>query len=125
MQSHHGLVGRLVALWKNWLVCGVNFESFDLKQMNLGIAMALHTLLEREHLGFMYTIATKAMHVPGSHIIARDLEPQLKIPKRINIVDKAFSSRLHRFCSARISVAASFNRNVQPTTANIFWYRVS
>jgi len=109
----------MFARLKKWLVLsGGNIESFELKEIELDIAMALQNLLERERLGLMQSIPPKPKLAPGSHIITRDLEPQLKIPKAVNIADKSFPSHLHRFHGALTSIAPSLNRNIQPNNVD-------
>ena len=84
MQTHRGIVERCFPKLKKWQILqGGNIESIDKFEMELDSCMALQNLIERHRLGLMEGIPARAPFVAYSHIITKDVEPNMSIPKSI------------------------------------------
>lgn len=101
VQSYRGLIERMFARLKKWeVLSGGTLDSIDLMEMELDVAMALQNLNELDRLGLMDRIPARVQFAPLSHIVTRDVEPSLKIPKAVNVGDRNFPPHLRQFHAA-------------------------
>lgn len=115
VQSHRGLVERMFARLKKWLVLlGGSVESIEIKEMELDAAMALQNLNELDRLKLMDLIPDRPKFAAGSHIITRDLEPSLKIPKSVRVADDKFPEHLLQFHQALTTITPKLAKILQP-----------
>ena len=88
VQSHRGLIERMFARLKKWgILSGGSVDSVDTLELELDAAMALQNLNDMDRLGLFHLIPARPPFAPSSHIITRDLAPNLKIPKGVNVGD--------------------------------------
>lgn len=105
VQSHRGIIERVFAALKKFLVLqGGDLGDIAVREMELDVVMALHNLKERSRQGLMATIPDRGPKAPHSHIITRDLEPDLKIPKEVLLEGANFPRHLTAFRSALTSL---------------------
>ena len=101
VQSHRGLIERMFARLKKWgILSGGTVDSVDTLELELDAAMALQNLNDMDRLGLLDSIPARPPFAPSSHIITRDLEPNLKIPKGVNVGDRGFPQHLVQFNEA-------------------------
>lgn len=126
MQSHRGLIERMFARLKKWgILSGGSVDSVDTLELELDAAMALQNLNDMDRLGLLHLIPDRPPFAPSSHIITRDLEPNLKIPKAVNVGDRGFPQHLVRFQQALRGMAPSLLKIVnRDGNFNIFSPRV-
>ena len=67
------------------MLFGALVESIDFKEMEVDCAAALQNLIELVRLEQIDTIPDKAPFSANAHIITRDLEPKLSIPKELRL----------------------------------------
>ena len=122
VQSHRGLVERMFARLKKWeVLSGGSVESIEIKEMELDAAMALQNLNELVRLNFMHLIPDRPQFAPGSHIITRDLEPSLKIPKSVSVADAKFPQHLREFHGALSTIGPKLRKIIQAVPGNVIF----
>lgn len=126
VQSHRGLIERMFARLKKWgILSGGSVDSVDTLELELDAAMALQNLNDMDRLGLLHLILDRPPFAPSSHIITRDLEPNLKIPKAVNVGDRFFPQHLVQFQQALRGMAPSLLKIVNCIgNFNIFSPRV-
>lgn len=95
----------MFARLKKWeILLGGNIESIGRFEMELDSAMALQNLLERERLDIMDGIPDRNPCPPDAHIITRDLDPDLKIPKAMTLENAKFPKHWKTFIDQMSSI---------------------
>ena len=126
VQSHRGLVERKFAQLKKFgILSGGTVDSVDTLELELDAAMALQNLNDMDRLGLFHLIPARPRFAPSSHIITRDLDPNLNIPKAVNVGDRVFPQHLVQFQQALRGIAPSLLKIVNCVgNFNIFSPRV-
>lgn len=79
---------------------GGNCDSITAKEKELDAAMALVNLILRARLGMLKDIPSRSPFAFHSHIITRDLDPPIKIPRQVDVSDAGFPRHLMEFHDA-------------------------
>lgn len=111
VQSHRGLIERMFARLKKWEILeDGNIESIDMFEMELDCAMALQNLNERVRLGLMDGIPDRAPFTLDEHIITRDVEAKLSIPKPIRPENAKFPPHWKEVMQQMTSIVPDLQR---------------
>jgi hypothetical protein len=111
VQSHRGLIERLFARLKKWLVLqGGNVESIERREQEMDVAVALTNLNERVRQGLLGMIPGKAPCPPDAHIITRDLEPAVNIPDSMTAQNQKFPAHWKAFLAQMPSIVPGLSK---------------
>lgn len=111
VQSHRGVIERGFPKLKKWeILQGGTIESIDTFELELDSCMALQNLIERHRLGLMAGIPARAPCVANAHIITKDVEPNMSIPKSITQDNKKFPAHWKEVMRLMTSVMPDIKR---------------
>ena len=122
VQSHRGLIERIFAKVKKWLVLsGGRVDSIDRKDGELDCAMALQNLIEMKRLGMLGIIPARGKFSVNAHIITRDLEPKMSIPKSLPLGSPKMPAHVVQFREALTSINPIVKRQVLSIAGNVIF----
>lgn len=122
VQSHRGLIERMFARLKKWAVLsGGGIDSIDRKEMELDCAMALQNLIELARLGQLGTIPARGKFSVNAHIITRDLEPKMSIPKSLPLDSEKMPGQVVQFHSALASIYPAIKKQVLSVKGSVIF----
>lgn len=111
VQSHRGLIERMFAALKKWQILqGGSVDFPETLEKELDVALALHNINLLDKAERMELIPGRAKYAPDAHIITRDLEPSLKIPKPMTLDNAKFPAHWKTFKSAMTSILPELGR---------------
>ena len=95
----------MFAALKKWQILqGGSVDFPETLEKELDVALALHNINLLDKAGRMASIHVRAKYAPDAHIITRDLEPSLKIPKPMTLSNAKFPPHWKAFKSTMTSV---------------------
>jgi hypothetical protein len=88
----------MFALLKNWKILKFNrIESIETSENVLDVVVSLHNMMQLERTGHFAKIPGRARGALGSHIITKDIKPNMKIPKHISSSNDKYPSHWKTF----------------------------